>query len=304
MKLLTKEQEQAHYHATLQGGFIGGGTGLTIGTLGVLAASRRYHFFRQLTLPLKAFLVTSSATFGGIVTADHYSRRFEKENNPIDQEYEARQREQAQASSANKTFTERAMDFGRKERYKIVGASWIASMIAAFAIVNRNKYLSGQQKLVQARVYAQFLTVGVLVATAAFEISDRNNETGRYETIQVIDPNDPEHKKMIKKSRYVDESDGDTMWKDMVAAEEQRMKEREEDENRLRSSHQSKHKKTENADKKGKEGKDDKKTDKKEGDKKNEKKDEGKDDKKADKKEEEKGEEKSKGDEKKEKSKK
>ena len=40
----------------------------------------------------------------------------------------------------------------REERYKIVGASWVASMIAAFALVGRNPYLTGTQKLVQARV--------------------------------------------------------------------------------------------------------------------------------------------------------
>lgn len=235
MKILTKEQEREHYNAVLYGGAVGGSLGLAAGTVAVALAQRRYHFFRNLTLPLKAFLVTSSGTFAGIINADHYSRKYESESNPIDVEYRQRESERAAAEKAGKTFTERAMDFGRKERYKIVGASWIGSMVAAFAIVNRNKYLSGPQKLVQARVYAQFLTVGVLVATAAFEISDSRNAQGRYETVRYLDPNDPEHKKYIEKqvereagSSQGNQNPNDDLWKDMVEAEEQRIKDREE----------------------------------------------------------------------------
>jgi len=194
MKVLTREEEAEHYRATLVGGTVAGTIGLAVGFAGVAGASRRYHFIKHLTLPLKAFLVTSAGTFAGIIGADHASRSYESDRNPIDVEYRAREARQQAADRANKTFTERAMDFGRKERYKIVGASWIASMATAFAIVNRNKYLSGPQKLVQARVYAQFLTLGVLVASAAFEISDSKNQQGHWETVKYVDPSDPDHK--------------------------------------------------------------------------------------------------------------
>ena len=246
MKILTKEQEREHYNAVLYGGAIGGAVGLAVGTAGVALGQRRYHFFRNLTLPLKAFLITSSGTFAGIVNADHYSRKYESESNPYDVDFKRRESEKLEADRAGKTFTERAMDFGRKERYKIVGASWIASMVTAFAIVNRNKYLSGPQKIVQARVYAQFLTVGVLVATAAFEISDSRNAQGRYETVRYLDPNDPEHKRYLEKQvekevgSQGNHNPNDDMWKDMVAAEEQRIKEREDKHKEYEKQHQKK----------------------------------------------------------------
>lgn len=285
MKLLTKEQEQAHYRETLKGGAVGGFGGLALGLAGVTLASRRYHFFRGLTIPLRAFLITSAGTFGGIIAADHWSRAYEKASNPIDVEYKERERERSEQAAAGKTFTERAMEFGKKERYKIVAGSWVASMIAAFTLVNRNKFLTGQQKLVQARVYAQFLTLGVLVASAAFEVSDRNNETGRYETVKIIDPNDPEHKRMIEKKQELPPSDpGDELWKDMIAAEEQRLKEREDDEKRFKKSHERKHKDHPKKEKKGGDDDKDDKMDSKNGD---DSKDEKKDDKKdGDKKEE------------------
>lgn len=241
MKLLTKEQEQAHYNETLKGGAVGGFGGLALGLAGVTLASRRYAFFRGLTIPLRAFLVTSAGTFGGIIAADHWSRAYEKAQNPADVEYKQREKEREQKAAAGKTFTERAMEFGKRERYKIVGGSWIASMFAAFALVNRNKYLSGPQKLVQARVYAQFLTLGVLVASAAFEINDSRNETGRYETVRIVDPNDPEHKRMIERKQELPPSDpGDELWKEMIKDEEDRLKARDEDEKRFRKPHEKK----------------------------------------------------------------
>ena len=139
------------------------------------------------------------------------------------------------------------MEFGRKERYKIVGGSWLASMVAAFAIVNRNKYLTGPQKLVQARVYAQFLTLGVLVASAAFEISDSKNDEGKlWETVRVVDPNDPEHKRIIEKKEHKEDWEGQELWRDMVDAEEQRIKERERGEKRLQQEREKKKGKSSN----------------------------------------------------------
>lgn len=280
MKLLTKEQEQQHYNETLKGGMAGGFGGLALGTAGVVLGARRYAFFRGLTLPLRAFLVTSAGTFGGIVSADHWSRAYEKAVNPVDQEYQARQKEKRDEANAGKTFTERAMEYGKKERYKIVGASWVASMFTAFALVNRNPYLSGQQKLVQARVYAQFLTLGVLVASAAFEISDSRNETGRYETVRIVDPNDPEHKRMIERQQEVPSGDpGDELWKDMIKAEEDRLKEKEEDEKKLRKEREKKHAKQHPKDEKKAPSKDKKEEKHDDKDKKDEKSDDKKDDK-------------------------
>jgi hypothetical protein len=44
MKILTREEEAQHYRATLFGGTVAGLGGLVVGTLGVISASRRYHF--------------------------------------------------------------------------------------------------------------------------------------------------------------------------------------------------------------------------------------------------------------------
>ncbi|KAL4873710.1 hypothetical protein BDV12DRAFT_51821 [Aspergillus spectabilis] len=194
MKLLTKEEEDAHYSAVVKGGSFGTVLGLVGGYAGVMLAARRYHTIRNLTLPMKAFLVTSSGTFVGIIAADRSSRAFEVSQNQSRQWYENREERLRQEELRGMSFSDRAMAWAREERYSIVGVTWLASMVGSFALVGRNPYLSGQQKLVQARVYAQGLTLAVLVASAAFEISER---------------------------RRGDEGD---LWKEMVAAEEERLK--------------------------------------------------------------------------------
>lgn len=104
-------------------------------------------------------------------------------------------------------------NWGRENRYGIIGASWVVSMAVSLGLVGRNKYLTGSQKLVQARVYAQALTVGLLVATAALEIGDANTGQGRWETVQMIDPNDPEHKHIISKQIHHERYAGEDLWR-------------------------------------------------------------------------------------------
>ncbi|KAJ5082597.1 hypothetical protein N7532_011640 [Penicillium argentinense] len=223
MKLLTKEEEAAHYSSVVKGGTFGGLIGLAGGAAGVLLAARRYHTIRNLTLPMKAFLVTSSGTFVGIVAADHASRNFEAQNNAEKQWYENREERLRAEELRGLTFTDRAVAFARREKYKIVGATWIASMVGSFVLVGRNPYLSGQQKIVQARVYAQGLTLGVLCASAAFEISDQRRGRGLLDAAKKSKEQAKREAAESQPARHQNQEEGD-LWKDMVAAEEQRLK--------------------------------------------------------------------------------
>lgn len=170
---------------------------------------------------MKAFLVTSSGTFVGIIAADHASRAFETQQNAEKLWYENREERLRAEEMRGMSFTDRAAAWARREKYKIIGATWVASIVGSFMLVNRNPFLSSSQKLVQARVYAQGLTLGVLCASAAFEISDQRRGRG------ILDA----QKDKSKKEQDVEEApvhtapkDEGDLWKEMVAAEEQRLK--------------------------------------------------------------------------------
>lgn len=105
------------------------------------------------------------------------------------------------------------MDWGKEYRYPIVGTSWVLGMGVALGIVGRSPYLSTQQKLVQARVYAQTITIAVLCATAVFEVGDRGKGEGRWETVKIVDPNDPTHKHIIDKKIHHERYAGEDQWR-------------------------------------------------------------------------------------------
>jgi hypothetical protein len=228
MKVVSKEEEQAHYNAVLRGGSLGGSLGMGLGLLGVWGASARYPAVRSLTLPFRAFLVTSTATFGAIVNAERYSNAFHKANNPMNF-YKDEAQLTAEAVRAQETTLQRLRSWGQQNRYTIVTTSWAAALGISLALVGRNKFLTTSQKLVQARVYAQGLTLAVLIATAALETADAKKGAGRWETVKVLDPEDPEHKHLIEKRVHKEEYEGQDLWKDMVAAEERRLKARQEE---------------------------------------------------------------------------
>lgn len=225
MKILTKDEEEEHYHATVIGGLKGGFLGLTVGIAAVYAGHRRFKMIRDLTLPMKAFLATSCGTFSTIISADRASRNYEASRHPSRKYRDISSLESDKIESL-KPLSQRLKDWGRTNRYSIVTASWATSMGAASIIVNRNKYLTGAQKLVQARIYAQGLTLAVLIASAALEVNDANSGKGRWETVKVLDPNDPDHKHLIEKRVHHETYAGEDLWKDMVAAQERRMEAR------------------------------------------------------------------------------
>ncbi|RAH65720.1 HIG1 domain-containing protein [Aspergillus aculeatinus CBS 121060] len=224
MKILTKEEEDAHYRSVLKGGTIGGVLGLIGGVAGVLAFSKRSATIRNLTLPMKSFLVTSSGTFVGIIAADHASRDFEASRNASQVWYKDRNERLRQEELASLSTVDRITAWAKREKYKIVGATWVASMVGSFAMVNRNKFLSSSQKIVQARVYAQGLTLAVLVASAAFEIQDQRRGKGLLDKAKAEKEQAAKQESKSGSEPAGDREETGDLWKDMVAAEEERLK--------------------------------------------------------------------------------
>ena len=159
----------------------------------------------QIQLLTRAFLA-------GIITADHFSRAFEASRHP-DEGYKDEAARLRAEQEAQRTNYERFMAFGKEYRYPIVGVSWVLGMGISLGLVGRSPYLSTQQKLVQARVYAQTITIAVLIATAVFEVGDRGKEEGRWETVKIMDPDDPTHKHLIEKKVHHERYQGEDQWR-------------------------------------------------------------------------------------------
>jgi hypothetical protein len=111
-------------------------------------------------------------------------------------------------------------------------------------------------------MYAQGSTLAVLLASFAVEANDANKGKGRWETIKVIDPNDPEHKHLIEKRIHHERYPGEDQWRgmfqvsrllsakltiatEMVEAEEARMKARKEAQKARQHDNEASHKEAE-----------------------------------------------------------
>lgn len=148
-----------------------------------------------------------------VIAADRASARYDTENTPEKMRQVERERAREQELIAGKSVLERAKDWAGENRYPIIFAFWIASMGGSLAMVSRNRYQSGSQKLVQARMYAQGSTLAVLLASFAMEGNDMSKGKGRWETIKVLDPNDPEHKHLIEKRVHHERYAGEDQWR-------------------------------------------------------------------------------------------
>jgi len=226
MKILTKDEQDEHYAAVVKGGAMGGVAGLVLGTAGMLFASRRYAGFRHLTIPFRVFIPVSVGTFASIIAADRASANFDLHHNKqrlaLSQHVSDYERYESQ-----KPALERARDWAAENRYPIVVGAWAASMGIAFALVRKNPYLTASQKIVQSRVYAQGLTLAVLLSSFALEANDATKKKGRWETVKVLDPSDPLHQRLIEKKIHHERYEGEDQWMDVIEAEERQMKERQ-----------------------------------------------------------------------------
>lgn len=211
MKILSQQEEAEHYSRVLEGGFKGGLTGLTFGSLGLFLARRFSPGIRSLTIPFQAFLVTGVSTFSLIIGADRYSRNYEQ---TLYTKYD----EQVVTSSQTALSpTQRAMKTFNQYRWHFIGGSWVTGMVGSMLVVNRNKYLSTSQKLVQARMYAQGITLAIILLSAGIAAQDATDNDG--EDVVMQDPIDPS-KKLKVHHAHKETYAGENQWEDMIAAQE------------------------------------------------------------------------------------
>lgn len=183
MKILSQQEEAEHYSKVLEGGLKGGLSGLVCGGVGLALGRRFSPGIRSLTIPFQAFLVTGVTTFSLIIGADRYSRNYEQ---VLWTKYEDTVVTQAQRSLSP---TQRAMKTFNDYRWHFIGGSWVTGMVGSMVVVNRNKYLSTSQKLVQARMYAQGITLAIILLSAGIAAQDATDNDG--EDVIMQDPTDP-----------------------------------------------------------------------------------------------------------------
>ncbi|KAK7206341.1 hypothetical protein BZA70DRAFT_132531 [Myxozyma melibiosi] len=115
--------------------------------------------------------------------------------------------------------TGRILAFSKENKLSLLLSAWAGSMGLAWYMISRDKLLTGSQKIVQARMYAQFLALGLIVATAAVSIGDSS------EPAYIPDPNDKTHHHLIHNPKNKSHQSGvESHWKMIIEEEEEARK--------------------------------------------------------------------------------
>ncbi|KAI9258955.1 hypothetical protein BDA99DRAFT_561315 [Phascolomyces articulosus] len=177
---LTEDEQQELDDITRISGLKGLGIGIGIGAVAAIMTYRRSPHFRTLSMPMQAILPGSAGAAGYLFAADRAATTYaNKKLGYIDDDIIRDLQSNVPLSDVIDP-KERFIHFVNQHRWKIIGGSWAFSMVGALGYTFSNRYLTTQQKLVQARMYAQAATIAVLLASAAISIysgeEDRNQK--------------------------------------------------------------------------------------------------------------------------------
>ena len=164
MKILSDEEKNEHWNVVLQEGAKGTlvGLGLSFGLVTLIKKKNPAaysHFNASMKAALWAMPTISSAAF----FADQGSVRYDEQKYRSD--YYLKLEEEHESKWGKMTTGEKIATSLNQHKYKIIIGAWAGSLYGSWRIVDRDPYMSTAQKVVQARVYAQGITVVLLLST-------------------------------------------------------------------------------------------------------------------------------------------
>lgn len=187
MKLITSEEKNAHWNVIMTGGI----KGLMLGTamsVGIFAlAPSKYPRLLKMPWSIKTAIFVTPPAFTASVNAELCSSEFDYDMYSSESSQKRILEEHRRWSSL--TTTEQAVETLNNNKYPIITGLWAASMWGSWLYVNRDPLLTKTQKFVQARMYAQFLTVGLLLGSMALSMYEEKLEATKGKKV-VFNPDD------------------------------------------------------------------------------------------------------------------
>ncbi|KAM5540370.1 hypothetical protein V8D89_005828 [Ganoderma adspersum] len=175
MKLVTQEQQDAHQRATIVGGLKGLTGGLAASMPAAYYLQHKSIYYRSLQPSLKALGVILVAVPACVISAEKAGIAYEREQwyDVGKMELDAQQLRQ-EANWDNLTPRQRLSDFVRRHEYGVIVGSWAVALTGALRYALKDPIQSTTQKVVQARVWAQGLTIGIIIAAGILTHTQRS----------------------------------------------------------------------------------------------------------------------------------
>ncbi|QPG72744.1 hypothetical protein FOA43_000045 [Brettanomyces nanus] len=182
MKVINKEERAAHDAAVKWGG----AKGLVIGTAvscGLYVAARfRYKKILALTASAKTAIFVTPPAFLISLYGELASNGFDRNMYSSESSQRAiiEEHKKWDAMSTKNKITITLND----NKYKIITGLWALSLWGSWEYASRDKLLSRAQKFYDARMYAQFITILLLLGSIGLSVQDENKAKGKKLTNQ------------------------------------------------------------------------------------------------------------------------
>jgi len=168
MKLLKEDQIAAHDSAVQRGALEGTAAGAGLAVAASFFARKRYPGYTKLPLSLKALGAAIIVAPCLAIQAERRGLEYERSQWEGEGVRILSHKEVAEANRWDAmTTSEKIGDWSFRHQYTLIMGGWAASLALAGGIISRNKYQTQAQKIVQARMWAQGLTIGLLIAAGA-----------------------------------------------------------------------------------------------------------------------------------------
>lgn len=164
-KILTVPERHNQSHISFVEGCKGAAYGLGLGVLASAVSFRFSPAFRALSRPYQMSMVVTGGFTGYMFGSEQAAFNYKNQTlGYVDHKTMDRRVQQNYKALSNE---KKVFRFINEHRWALLGATWATSMIGAYAYSFRvNKLLTLNQKLFHARIYAQFVTLAALMASA------------------------------------------------------------------------------------------------------------------------------------------
>ncbi|EGW30240.1 uncharacterized protein SPAPADRAFT_63858 [Spathaspora passalidarum NRRL Y-27907] len=171
MKIITEEEKYEHQKHILIEGLKGCAIGAAVG-FGIVKymKTKQPLQYAKFNSSVRAAIYAMPAITIGAFYADQGSVDFDEDKYRSDylKKQEAAALERYNKLSPSDKFLHKL----NENKYSLIISTWAASLYGSWTLVNRDKYMTKAQKIVQARVYAQALTVVLLLGTILLSVHE------------------------------------------------------------------------------------------------------------------------------------
>lgn len=200
MKIIDEREKEAHKLYVLTEGakglFYGG-----VLSFGVYAYLKHRHplKFKNFNTSIKTCILTMPTIGMAAFWADQGSIEFDRKM--YLGEYQEGKLMEEYNEWKKLSLSDKAITVLNDNKYKIIITSWAASMYGSWVFVNRDKIMTTAQKAVQARMYAQAITIVLLLSTIFLAMKEdemnKNKPAPVPEWKRIVDEREAEKLKVL-----------------------------------------------------------------------------------------------------------